>query len=63
MAKNYFGSNPKKRKVQVGERGMEWAPQSALVLTTKIANPTFSDMITQATTIVNFCVTEFALEE
>jgi dynein heavy chain len=63
LSKNYFGPNAKKRKVQVGDREIDWAPKFSLVLTTRIANPTFSDMITQATTIVNFCVTEFALEE
>lgn len=53
----------RKRKVMVGDRELDWHKNFQLYITTKYSNPVFETSIFANTTVVNFCVTEFALEE
>lgn len=62
IAKNYITIG-KKRKVMIGDREIDWNPKFQLYITTRIPNPVFETTIVGSTTVVNFSVTEPALEE
>ena len=47
----------------VGDLELDWNPKFQLYITTRIPNPVFDTIIVGSTTVVNFCVTEPALEE
>jgi len=53
----------RKKKVMVGDRELDWNSKFQLYITTKFSNPVFETSIFANTTVVNFCVTEKALEE
>lgn len=62
ISKNYIQVG-KKKKVMVGDREIDWNSKFQLYITTRFANPKFETAIFSNTTVVNFCVTESALEE
>lgn len=62
VSKNYITIG-KKKKVMVGDLELDWNPKFQLYITTRIPNPVFDTIIVGSTTVVNFCVTEPALEE
>lgn len=47
----------------VGDRELDWNPKFQLYITSRIPNPVFETTIVGNTTVVNFSVTEPALEE
>lgn len=47
----------------VGDLELDWNPKFQLYITTRIPNPLFDTVIVGNTTVVNFSVTEPALEE